>query len=122
MGAAVELKQQAENAAFDKAFNTSQSRKRYRPRCMWFTRSIPGPKREEVLHRWPWGAPGLMLDAISVELNYLDGCLYHDENGRIQCVSEDGQVFVQQERAKTSRFDFKLSSGATMETTKRGTR
>ena len=126
------LKQEAENAAFDKAFETGQLDKLYRLRWVWWTSSRPDKKRERIFHRMLQDAQGSAIPLMTyADSHDLDECMYHDENGRIQCVSEDGQVFVQEEWASRSvsgldglrrESDLKLLSGGIMKTTKRETR
>ena len=126
------LKQEAENAAFDKAFETGQLDKLYRQRCVWWTSSRPDKKRGRIFLRMLQDAQGSAIPLMTcADSHDLDECMYHDENGRIQCVSEDGQVFVQEEWASRSvpgldglrrESDLKQLSGGTMKTTKRETR
>ena len=127
------LKQKAENAAFNKAIGTDQFDERYRQRRQWRTSRRPGQEREQILHRVRWDEQGWsMIDHMDFEWSHdqLDECMYYDENGRIQCVSEDGQVFFQEEWASTSKSgsglddlfhepDLNHLSGGAMETTMR---
>ena len=126
------LKQKVENAAFNKAVGTDQFDKRYRQRCQWWTFWRPGQEKEQIYHRFRCDEQGWsMIDHINhADSDDLDECMYHDENGRIQCVSEDGQVFFQEEWASMSKRgsglgnpfdepDLKELSGGAMETAMR---
>ena len=125
------LKQKAENAAFNKAVGTDQFDKRYRQRCRWMTSWRPGQEKEQIYHRFRCDEQGWsVIDHIKYgDLDDLDECMYHDENGRIQCFSEDGQVFFQEEWVSMSTRscldnplsepDLKALSGGAMETTMR---
>lgn len=125
-------KQKAESAAFNKALDRGRELECYHLRSQWIISWGPDKKTEQICHSCLLMKPGVPAVLWNHERSHdLDECMYHDENGRIQCFSEDGQVFYEQIWAKTRESDFGESwylseleqlSGDIMETTRRETK
>ena len=104
----------------------------YHLRSQWMISWGPNQKTEQICHSCLLMKPGVPAVLWNHERSHdLDECMYHDENGRIQCFSEDGQVFYEQKWAKPRESclgeqwylsDLEQSSGEIMETTRRETK
>ena len=123
-------KQNVESEAFNKALEKGRLSERYRLRAEWMTAWELNKQKERICDTSLWEEKGLPIILWHREPG-LDERMYHDESGRIRFFGQDGQVFFQEEWAKTGGScpsylwyfsELEQLSGGTMETTRRETK